>query len=410
MVRFLGACIANQLASELLFCAPCRDACALSIGRTNSGTNPFVSHAFLHALEGSGSVGEGTGWLSQHVLAKDARTGELLGAAPAYIKLNSYGEYVFDQSWAQAYARAGGKYYPKLQLAVPFSPVTGPRLLVRETAPDGIAAALAEGVKAVAGELNVSSAHITFPTRAEAAALASDGEWMLRTGMQYHWQNQDYRTFADFEAALEQKRRKAVRQERKKAKHGLNIRRLRGADIKPHHWDAFYDFYQDTVDRKWGQSYLTKDFFHQLGETQADNCMLVIAEEAEPGGGATVAGALNLAGSRALFGRNWGCRGDYPCLHFELCYYQAIEEAIACGLQRVEAGAQGEHKMQRGYLPTLTYSAHYVRNEQFRRAVGDFLARERTEMAQLVQTLSAEASPYKDGCSPAKGDSVRSVD
>ena len=370
-------------------------------------------------------MGTGTGWLSQHVLVRDAESGLLVGATPCYVKSHSAGEYVFDHSWASAYARAGGRYYPKLQCCVPFTPVTGasndsrvhvtgaddplhagPRLLVHDQAPPGTSGVLAGGLKALAEAVDASSVHVTFPSRREADLLASDSEWLVRSGLQYHWPNQDYRSFADFEAALVQKKRKAVRQERKRAAEGLRISRLRGGDLKPRHWDAFYQFYTDTAERKWGSAYLTREFFDLLGEGLADSCMLVMAETEEPGGGGTiVAGALNLVGGDAIFGRNWGCRGEWPCLHFEVCYYQAIEEAIACRLQRVEAGAQGEHKLQRGYLPTLTYSTHYVRDPQFRRAVGDFLQREQAEMERAALMLSEEANPYKD---LAAG--IRSVD
>jgi predicted N-acyltransferase len=303
-------------------------------------------------------------------------------------------EFVFDQSWASAYARYGERYYPKLQSCVPFTPVTGPRLLVRPGAPADTGANLAHGVAAVADTLGVSSAHVTFPTAAEAELLVQQG-WMMRTGLQYHWTNRGYETFADFEAALTQKRRKVVRQERKKAREGLVLRRLRGADITAKHWDAFYAFYCDTAEKKWGQAYLTREFFAGLGDAVGDAVMLMVAEEAEPGGGGEiVAGALNLVGSHALFGRNWGCRGERPFLHMELCYYQAIEEAIAMKLSRVEAGAQGEHKMQRGYLPTTTYSAHYIRSPEFCVPIADFLRREALQMAEVAEELRA-TSPYK---------------
>lgn len=275
--------------------------------------------------------------------------------------------------------------------------MTGPRLLVRSDAPASVSTALARGIEFATEALDASSAHVTFPSRREAEMLQQEG-WLLRTGMQYHWPNMGYTNFADFEAALLQKRRKAVRQERKRAREGLVIRRLRGSEITARHWDAFNEFYIDTVDRKWGEAYLNRVFFDLLGENLGDAVMLVVAEVEEPGGGGEiVAGALNLVGSRAVFGRNWGCRGDWPCLHFELCYYAAIEEAIERGLERVEAGAQGEHKMQRGYLPTLTYSAHHIRAPQFRTAVSDFLDRERVELERVALELSKEASPYKDG-------------
>jgi predicted N-acyltransferase len=304
------------------------------------------------------------------------------------------GEYVFDQSWASAYERTGRRYYPKLVSCSPFSPVSGPRLLVSPAAPPGTAAALGRGITAVADALQLSSAHVTFPTAADAAQLTGEG-WMLRTGLQYHWQNRGYSSFADFEAALVQKRRKVVRQERKKAQEGLRLRRLRGSEITSAHWDAFYDFYVDTADRKYGRAYLTREFFARLGETMGDAVLLVTAEEAEPGGGPIIAAALNLCGSDALFGRNWGCQGERPFLHMEVCYYQAIEEAIERKLGRVEAGAQGEHKIARGYDATPTYSAHYIRDPGFRASVADFLRRETEQMAEVISELRA-GSPYKE--------------
>jgi predicted N-acyltransferase len=391
------------------------DACAA--GSVSGGTNPFVSSGFLRSLEESGSLGASVGWLPRHIVVKND-SGRLVGCAPAYLKAHSQGEYVFDHQWASAYARYGADYYPKLLCAVPFTPVTGPRLLVRADAPAETLRALAGGLVGEADALQLSSAHVNFLCREQAASLASTGEWLIRTGMQYHWLNRGYQDWAAFEMALIQKRRKTIRQERKRAREGLRIRRLRGAELTPAVWDAFYAFYVDTTDRKWGQAYLTRAFFDLLSEYISESVMLITAEEDEPGGGAIVAAALNLIGSEAVFGRNWGCRPGsfYPLLHYELCFYQAIEEgavlsrslrrvcslcadsrlpAIVSKLQRVEAGAQGEHKVPRGYLPTSTLSAHYIRTEPFRNAIGDFLRREGEEMELLAAAMLENESPFK---------------
>jgi predicted N-acyltransferase len=368
------------------------DACA--------GTdNPFVSHAFLKALEESRSVGARTGWLPRHVLVEDGG-GALLAAAPMYVKSHSQGEYVFDHGWAQAYERAGGRYYPKLQVAVPFTPVPGPRLLVRPgPLADEARGALLHGLVEIARRLNVSSLHITFPHAEEAQRLAAAG-FMLRLGCQYHWTNRGYRTFEDFLADLSSRKRKAIRKERREAlAGGITIRALGGDEIRPRHWDAFFAFYMDTGGRKWGRPYLTRAFFECLGASLADRTVLVLAEQ----DGRPVAGALNLRGTDALYGRNWGCLGDFRFLHFEACYYQAIEYAIAHGLQRVEAGAQGEHKIQRGYLPTPTWSAHWLRDSGFAAAVEDFLGRERAAMEAEMRGLM-EYSPFRQGGECDKGD------
>jgi predicted N-acyltransferase len=368
------------------------DACA--------GTdNPFVSHAFLKALEESRSVGARTGWLPRHVLVEDGG-GALLAAAPMYVKSHSQGEYVFDHGWAQAYERAGGRYYPKLQVAVPFTPVPGPRLLVRPgPLADEARGALLHGLVEIARRLNVSSLHITFPHAEEAQRLAAAG-FMLRLGCQYHWTNRGYRTFEDFLADLSSRKRKAIRKERREAlAGGITIRALGGDEIRPRHWDAFFAFYMDTGGRKWGRPYLTRAFFECLGASLADRTVLVLAEQ----DGSPVAGALNLRGTDALYGRNWGCLGDFRFLHFEACYYQAIEYAIAHGLQRVEAGAQGEHKIQRGYLPTPTWSAHWLRDPGFAAAVEDFLGRERAAVEAEMQGLM-EYSPFRQGGECDKGD------
>jgi uncharacterized protein len=356
------------------------DACAGS-------DNPFVSHAFLEALEASGSATAESGWLPQHLALED-ENGELLGAVPLYLKSHSYGEYIFDWGWASAYERAGGRYYPKLQCAVPFTPVTGPRLLLRPDAPEAAADTLVAAMVELARRHKVSSLHVTFPTEPEWQRLGEAG-FLQRIGQQFHWQNEGYGSFDEFLEALNSRKRKQIRRERRDAMQGgIEIDMLTGSDIKSAHWDAFYRFYRSTSDRKWGEAYLTRRFFDLLGERMAERVLLVMAKK----GGRYVAGALNLFGSDTLFGRNWGCLGDFPFLHFEACYYRAIDFAIARGLKRVEAGAQGQHKIQRGYLPTPVYSAHWIRDPGFARAVADFVMRERraleSEMEQLEETLS----------------------
>eukprot|EP00898_Chlorokybus_atmophyticus_P005606 jgi/Chlat1/6046/Chrsp4S06331 len=372
------------------------DACAAGAGPDPSSPgNPFVSWDFLKTLEDSASATRLQGWAPCHLAARNA-SGNLLGVMPLYLKSHSYGEYVFDHSWASAYARYGRSYYPKLQSCVPFSPVTGPRLLTRQgSGPEVMAvrAGLARSVVEVAEQFNVSSAHVTFPTRDDWNVLASEG-FLQRVGVQYHWSNRGYKDFEDFLAALKQSRRKSIRQERKKVKAmGVEVVPLTGSDLRPEHWAAFYTFYRNTTSRKWGQAYLTREFFELLGERMADRILLVMAR-AE---GKWIAGALNLIGDDALYGRNWGCitpEDKYPGLHFEVCYYQAVEWAIAHGLARVEAGAQGEHKIPRGYLPTQTYSAHLVRDEAFSDALSHALRRERVQMQQVMDMLGDD-DPFK---------------
>jgi uncharacterized protein len=359
------------------------DACA-------GADNPFLSHAFLEALEASGSATAKTGWLPQHVLVED-EGGQLLAAAPLYLKSHSQGEYVFDHGWAQAYERAGGSYYPKLLAAVPFTPVTGPRLLVRPDAPPETVATLIAALIEVARAHKVSSLHVNFPTRGEWEQLGAAG-FLLRSGQQYHWENRGYGSFEDFLAALNSRKRKQIRRERRDAlATGLEIETLTGGGLEPRHWHAFYRFYRNTVDHRWGGAYLTRGFFELLHRRLADRVVLVMARE----GQRYVAGALNLLGSDTLFGRNWGCVGDYPFLHFEVCYYRAIDFAIERGLARVEAGAQGQHKIQRGYLPTPTHSAHWVRDRGFARAIADFLERERAAVAAEMEELTQELSPFR---------------
>ena len=358
--------------------------------RCAGADNPFLSHAFLSALEVSGSATGRTGWLPQHVLAEDGE-GRVLGAVPMYLKSHSYGEYVFDHGWADAYRRAGGKYYPKLQVAVPFTPVPGPRLLLAPDADSSVHDMLIAGMVEIADRRDVSSLHATFLREPEWRRLGDAG-FLLRQGYQFHWNNEGYKTFDDFLAALSSRKRKAIRKERREAvAGGLVIHRLTGAAIEERHWDAFFRFYMSTSDRKWGQAYLNRAFFSELAANLPEHVMLVMVED---GAGRLVAGALNLIGSDTLYGRNWGCLGHFPFLHFEACYYQAIEFAIERGLMRVEAGAQGEHKLQRGYLPTATYSAHWIRDPAFRRAVDDYLERERQHIQAQIEGL-AEAGPFR---------------
>jgi predicted N-acyltransferase len=359
------------------------DACAGS-------DNPFVSHAFLSAVEDSGSAGPRTGWLPRHAVLRNG-DGQVVAAVPMYAKSHSYGEYVFDHGWANAFERAGGHYYPKLQVAVPFSPVPGPRLLRRPGSGVGIGT-LANALQQACESHDLSSVHVTFCTEEEWDGLGEAG-WLQRLGMQFHWENRGYGTFDDFLAALSSRKRKVLRRERRDANAaGLTFHALSGTDITEAHWDAFYRFYQSTVDRKWGSAYLTRSFFSLLGERLGDRVVLMYAEK----DGRPVAGALNLAGSDTLYGRIWGCRGDWPFLHFELCYYRAIDWAIAHGLKRVEAGAQGRHKIQRGYLPKPTYSAHWLTHTGLRRAVENFLVDERRGIRMEMAAL-AEGSPFRAG-------------
>ena len=352
--------------------------------------NPFVSHAFLKALEDSGSATRETGWLPQHLLYEDG-DGRLLACMPCYLKSHSQGEYVFDHGWADAYMRAGGRYYPKLQVSVPFTPVTGPRLLVRAgTASPDRQAILLEAGRTLTNELGVSSLHITFMTRDEWQ-LAGQAGYLQRTDQQFHWRNEGYTTFDDFLAALSSRKRKTIRKERRAAlEDGITIEQVTGRDLTEAHWDAFFAFYMNTGSRKWGSPYLTRACFSLLGESMADELLLVLAKR----DGRYIAGALNVIGADTLYGRYWGATELREFLHFEVCYYQAIDYAIAHRLACVEAGAQGAHKIARGYLPTETYSAHYIADRAFARAVADYLVRERREVAHEAALLNEE-SPYR---------------
>ncbi len=351
--------------------------------------DPFSTHRFLSALERSGSVGPGTGWDARHLTAR--LEGRLIGIMPLYVKSHSQGEYVFDHSWAHAYERAGGAYYPKLQSAIPFTPVTGRRFLIPPDAPWSVAlGALVQGAAQIASNNNLSSVHVTFCTAEEYEAGGALG-LLRRTGQQFHWRNDGYRDFDDFLAALSSRKRKQIRRERRAAaESGCRVRMLTGDDIRPEHWDAFWRFYQDTGARKWGSPYLTRAFFEEAHAHLRDDILLAFAER----DGRPVAGALNFIGRRALFGRYWGCEERLPCLHFELCYYRAIEAAIAMGLEKVEAGAQGEHKLARGYLPETTYSLHWIADPGFRRAVAEYLEGERAAVGEEIDWLGAH-SPFR---------------
>ncbi|KAD3067398.1 hypothetical protein R6Q59_018536 [Mikania micrantha] len=369
------------------------DACCLDTTGPEQ-FNPFLSHGFLSSLEESGSAVKETGWLPRHIVARD-EDNSILGVIPLYLKSHSYGEYVFDHSWADAYYRYGSRYYPKLQCCVPFTPVPGPRILVRNTSyKDQVFDILVSAMKDLAIKFQVSSLHITFSSEHEWSALKDKG-FLQRTGIQYHWKNRNYKNFDEFLMDMKQSKRKNIRQERKKIPaQNLTMKRLRGYEIKAKHWDSFYMFYRNTTDNKWGSAYLTREFFHIMGSKLGDKVMLVVAEEGEE----LVAGALNLIGGDTVYGRLWGClpRVYYPSLHFEACYYQAIEAAIELKLKKVEAGAQGEHKIQRGYLPVTTYSCHYLLDEGFSQVIGNFLSRE-TDQVKVVTQLIKDSGPFKDG-------------
>ena len=371
------------------------DTLASSGAATDSGAgsktayNPFVSHAFFSALEVSGSACARTGWGPRHLLAR--LDGEIAGIVPCYLKSHSQGEYVFDRGWADAYERAGGRYYPKLQASVPFTPATGPRLLIRDGVDkDGIGTALAGGLVALCGVTKASSVHVTFAREAEWKFLAAHG-FLQRTDQQFHWHNQGYGGFEDFLGSLNSRHRKAIKRERREAlAEGVTIHALTGSDITEDAWDAFFAFYMETGSRKWGRPYLTSSFFSLVGESMSKDVLLIMARRQ----GRWIAGAINFIGSDTLFGRNWGAIEHHPFLHFEVCYYQAIDFAIRRGLKTVEAGAQGEHKIARGYLPQTTYSAHYIADPGLRRAIDEYLRRERAYVAEAARELT-EAGPFR---------------
>jgi predicted N-acyltransferase len=350
------------------------------------GGDPFVSHAFLSALEDSNSVGPGTGWTPAPVLIED-EAAHLVAAAPAYFKTHSQGEYVFDHGWADAWERAGGQYYPKLQVAVPFTPVPGRRLL--GSRPHYLLTAL----EAVTVQNDISSAHLTFIDE-DGAADAELRGWLIRYGIQYHWLNRGYGSFDDFLGALSSRKRKTIRKERAAALEGLEMRVLRGAEISSAEWDSMWTFYQDTGSRKWGSPYLTRKFFDLVAETMCDQLLLFIACR----DGVPIAGALNFIGPATLYGRYWGTIEEVPFLHFELCYYRAIEWAIENGLESVQAGAQGEHKIARGYEPVVTRSAHFIPNRSFHDAVAESLKTERMAVASEAELLRRDL-PYRSSSS-----------
>lgn len=365
------------------------DACA---GNPAHGGNPFIAYDFLDALEQSDCAVERTGWGPQHLAVEDGQ-GRVAAVMPLYVKSHSQGEYIFDHAWADAYERAGGRYYPKLLSAAPFTPATGPRLLVRPDIDAGEARGLLlEGAMTLCQRYGASSLHVNFPTGDEWRFLGDHG-LALREGQQYHWQNRGYTSFDDFLAALSSGRRKTIRRERRDAQAGLEIHALTGAAITEDHWDAFFAFYMDTGSRKWGRPYLSRPFFSLLGERMAERVLLVMARRE----GRWIAGALNLIGDDCLYGRNWGAVEEVPFLHFELCYYQAIEWAISRGLARVEAGAQGEHKIARGYLPRAVYSAHYIADPALRGPVEQFVRREREGVEAEMEWLAEEYSPFRRG-------------
>ena len=365
------------------------DACA-------GDSDPFVSHAFLWALEESGCVHNRTGWGPVHLLLDDPRGGPPAGCVPLYVKSHSRGEFIFDYGWADAYERAGGRYYPKLLAAVPFTPATGPRLLVRSGL-DRVTTQrqLAAGLIGAAEHLDITTISVNFLPRDEWDLL-EDADFLKRADQQFHWYNQGYGSFDEFLDDLSSRKRKTIRRERRGAlESGIEIELLSGSDLREEHWDAFYEFYMDTGSRKWGQPYLNRRFFSLITESMADRILLIMCRRE----GRYIAGALNLIGREALFGRYWGCIEDHPFLHFEVCYYQAIDYAIRHGLARVEAGAQGPHKIARGYRPTQTHSAHYIRDQGFRTAVANYLEHERVEVGHDIEYL-AERGPFRKGERP----------
>ncbi|MCE4226432.1 N-acetyltransferase [Methylobacterium sp. C25] len=368
------------------------DRCATSPETLSAGDetyNPFVSHAFLSALEESGCVSRKTGWLPLHVTVE--RDGRLIGAAPCYLKSHSQGEYVFDHGWADAFERAGGAYYPKLQVSVPFTPVTGPRFLIAPgEEQDAAASAIVAGLRALRAETDASSIHVTFMREREWSQAGALG-LLQRIDQQFHWENRGYADFDGFLADLASRKRKAIKRERRESlASGITIERVTGEAITEAHWDAFFEFYTDTGARKWGRPYLNRKFFSLIGERMGERILLVMARRE----GRLIAGAINFIGDVALYGRNWGCIEDHPFLHFEICYYQAIEFAVARGLKRVEAGAQGEHKIARGYRPVAMHSAHDVADPNLRRAVADYLKHERSHVRAAIDEYET-MSPFR---------------
>ena len=362
------------------------DACAANPAYK---ANPFICFDFLDAAEESGCASARTGWAPRHLVVRDPQ-GAAAGVMPLYVKSHSRGEYVFDWAWADAYERAGGRYYPKLLSAAPFTPATGPRLILREGQSDDVRRALLAGALELCRQSGSSGLHVTFPTEDEWRFLGEQG-LLLRQDQQYHWANHGYRDFEDYLQALSSGRRKTIRRERRDARAGLEICALTGSDLKEEHWDAFFAFYMDTGSRKWGTPYLNRRFYSLLGERMADKVLLLLARR----DGRWIAGALNLLGEDCLYGRYWGCCEDVPFLHFELCFYQAMEHAIRLGLARVEAGAQGQHKIARGYLPTAVLSAHWIADPALRTPIARYLDQERSAVRQEMDWLTEEYSPFK---------------
>ncbi|MBV1863542.1 MAG: GNAT family N-acetyltransferase [Rhodobacteraceae bacterium] len=368
------------------------DACACPEGANGRAIDPFTTYRFLKALENSGSVGPDTGWETRHLIAR--LKGQVIGVMPCYAKSHSQGEYVFDHNWAHAYEQAGGRYYPKLQVAVPFTPATGRRFLTVPEYAQIATSALLQGAVQLASQNEVSSIHVTFCTAEEAKAGVESG-LLHRIGQQFHWYNQAYEDFDAFLAQLSSRKRKAIRKERRKAQaFGGSIHQLTGDEIQPEHWDAFWHFYQDTGMRKWGTPYLSREFFDIAQQELRDDILLVMCER----DGQWIAGALNFIGRDTLFGRYWGCIEDHPCLHFEVCYYQAMDYAIAQGLGRVEAGAQGGHKLARGYLPAAVHSLHWIAEPGFRRAVAKYLKAERNAVDEEIEVMTSYG-PFRNSSS-----------
>ncbi|MCQ1837009.1 GNAT family N-acetyltransferase [Neorhizobium galegae] len=382
---------------EKSFCAISETSWSRLSGTSKSSSsetpyNPFLSHAYLSALEESGSATAKTGWLGHHLLLEDDK-GTLIGAVPGYLKSHSQGEYVFDHGWADAFERAGGRYYPKLQCTVPFTPASGPRLLVSQGYDrDSTELTLAAGLQEVTRQLGISSAHVTFVAEDQVAAF-EEADYLHRTDKQFHFINEGYENHDAFLETLASRKRKALKKERRAAlENGISIEWLTGKDLTEDIWDQFFEFYMDTGGRKWGRPYLTRKFYSLIGERMPEDILLVMAKR----DGKYVAGAINFIGGDALYGRHWGCIEDHPFLHFEVCYHQAIDFALAKGLKRVEAGAQGEHKLARGYLPVTTHSMHYIAHAGLRRAITDYLEHEREDVEQMTEYL-AEHSPFRKG-------------
>ena len=361
--------------------------------KLNTCNHPFTSYEFLNALETSNSVSTKTGWTPKHILVKNAAN-NLIGASPNYLKMHSYGEYIFDHSWANAFENAGGQYYPKLLSAIPFTPATGPRILLSSPKKnnDEIFKLIIGTYEQLVKNNNLSSAHMNFITKQLSDTL-DKRNWIKREGLQFHWYNKKYQSFDDFLDELKSTKRKAIKKERKKInEYGLTIERLTGDALNVKIWDSFYEFYLNTIDKKWGGAYLTKDFFYSINRSMKNKILLVIAKKNND----IIAGALNFVGENTLYGRNWGSKLDVPFLHFELCYYQAIEYAIENKIQIVEAGAQGHHKIQRGYIATSTYSAHYIQNDSFDKAIRGFVEMEANEINKQIEVINQQGSPYSN--------------